>query len=96
MSALRLSPAARADFDSIWTYTAQRWDLDQAEAYARSSSNAMQLLASSPDLGRKIDDIRPGYLKFPAASHIIFYRKVAGGIEVIRILHKSMDVERHI
>jgi toxin ParE1/3/4 len=96
MSALRLSPAARADLDSIWTYTAHRWDLDQAEAYARSLSNAMQLLASSPDLGRKIDDIRPGDLKFPAASHIIFYRKVAGGIEVIRILHKSMDVERHI
>jgi toxin ParE1/3/4 len=96
MSALRLSPAARADLDSIWTYTAERWDLDQAEAYTRSLSNAMQLLASSPDLGRKIDDIRAGYLKFPAASHIIFYRKVAGGIEVIRILHRSMDVERHI
>jgi toxin ParE1/3/4 len=56
----------------------------------------MKLLARSPDIGRSVPAIRPGMFKFPAASHTIFYRKSPGAIEVIRILHKSMDVESHL
>jgi toxin ParE1/3/4 len=96
MSRLRLTPAARADLDGIWNYTAGHWDIDQAETYVRGLSQVMQLLAASPSLGRSAAAIRPGYLKFPAASHVIFYKRVEGAIEVIRILHKSMDVERHL
>jgi toxin ParE1/3/4 len=34
----------------------------------------------------------PGYRKFPEGSHIIFYKPgTTSVIEVIRILHKSMD-----
>jgi toxin ParE1/3/4 len=96
MSHLKLTPAARADLDAIWDYTAQRWDIDQAETYIRALGDAMILLSDSPGLGRSIEDIRPGYLKFPTASHVIFYRRAPAGIEVIRILHKNIDVERHI
>ncbi len=96
MSRLRLTPAARADLDAIWDYTTKQWNIDQAEIYVRSLASSMQLLSSSPKLGRKIDDIRPGYLKFAVASHIIFYRETQDGIEVIRILHMRMDVERHL
>lgn len=96
MSRLRLTPAARADLDAIWNYTVEHWGMDQAEAYVRSLTNAMQLLASSPSLGRKIDDIRQGYLKFPVASHVIFYRAAQDGIDIVRVLHKRMDIDQHL
>ena len=96
MRALRLAPKARADLDAIWGHTAAQGGIDQAEDYVRALGETMKLIAASPGIGRGIDDIRPGYFKFPAASHVIFYRKAADAVEVIRILHKSMDVERHI
>jgi len=96
MSALRLAPKARADLDAIWDHTATQGGIDQAEDYVRALGETMKLIAASPGLGRGIDDIRPGYFRFPAASHVIFYRKAAGTVEVMRILHKSMDVERSL
>jgi toxin ParE1/3/4 len=96
MSQLRLAPKARADLDAIWDYTALHWGEEQAEAYLLSLGETMQLLAKQPGLGRTIDDIRKGYFKFTAASHIFIFRLVPGTIEIIRILHMSMDVERHL
>lgn len=96
MSLIRLSPRARADLDAIWDYTAQRWDVAQAEDYLRLLGKTLNLLAASPELGMRIDDVHKGYRRFPAASHVIFYRIKPGLIEVTRILHKRMDAERHL
>jgi toxin ParE1/3/4 len=96
MRKARIAPAARADLDAIWTYTAGRWNIDQAEAYLRSLAQTMQMLADKPGLGKNIEDVKPGYFKFPSGSHVIFFRQSASGIDVIRILHKSMDAERHV
>ncbi len=96
MSQLRLVPKARADLDAIWEYTVKHWGIEQAEAYLLSLGETMKLLANQPGLGRNIDDIREGYSIFPAASHIFIFRSQPDVIEIIRILHKSMDVERHL
>lgn len=96
MLAIRLSPLARADLDRIWTFTATRWNDEQAEAYLLGLDAGMKLLAANPQLGRAIDDIREGYFKFPVASHILTYRLRPGAVEFIRILHRSSDVERHL
>ena len=96
MSQLRLSPKAQTDLAAIWDYTALHWGEEQADAYVLSLGETMKLLANQPGLGRNIDDIREGYFKFPAASHIFIYRTRPNTIEVVRILHKSMDVERHV
>jgi toxin ParE1/3/4 len=96
MSQLRLTPKARADLDAIWEYTAKHWGVEQAEAYLLSLGETMKLLANQPGLGRNIDDIREGCFKFPAASHIFIFRLQPNIVEIIRILHKSMDVERHL
>jgi len=55
------------------------------------------MLAKSPELGKSCDDIMPDYRKFPQGSHIVFYKDGSSSkIEVIRILHKSMDVDTQI
>lgn len=96
MSQLRLTPKARTDLVAILDYTTQHWGVEQAEAYLLSLGETMNLLANQPGLGRQIDDIREGYFKFPAASHIFIYRTRPNIVEVVRVLHKSMDVERHL
>jgi toxin ParE1/3/4 len=55
------------------------------------------LLARQPDIGREAKGIKPGYKKFSQGSHIIFYRAgTESKIVVIRILHNSMEVDRHL
>ncbi|MGI9278111.1 MAG: type II toxin-antitoxin system RelE/ParE family toxin [Endozoicomonas sp.] len=54
-------------------------------------------LAEHPDSGSPCDDVREGYKKFPQGSHIIYYRiQLHDSISIVRILHKSMDVNLQI
>jgi toxin ParE1/3/4 len=91
-----LSPRAQADIDDIWTYTVKRWSVDQAERYLRLLQTEIGDLASDPLRGRACDEIRPGYRKGRAGSHVIFYRVDDYRINIVRILHQSMDFERHL
>jgi toxin ParE1/3/4 len=96
MSAYRISPRAERDLEEIWLYTEGRWSAAQADRYAGALIDMIEALAADPGLGRKIDDVRPGYRKQAAGSHFIFYRQAPPGIEVIRILHQRMNVEAHL
>ncbi|ART70071.1 plasmid stabilization protein ParE [Mycobacterium dioxanotrophicus] len=98
MSRYVLSPAAQADLEQTWDYTSQRWNDDQAEAYVRVIQQAVELVAENPLIGRSCDEVRAGYRRHTAGSHTLYYRDGAGGelIDVVRILHKRMDVDRHL
>jgi toxin ParE1/3/4 len=92
----RLSPAARGDLDSIWDYTADRWNVDQADRCVRELVDAVNQLCSGASKGRRIDQVRQDYLQFPVASHLIVFRQTAATIDVIRVLHRRMDVAAHL
>ena len=96
MSGYALTPRARADLEAIWTYTAERWSVEQADRYVALLHRAMQTAAVEPRLWRSCDDIRRGYFKHAAGSHVLFFRRDESGIVVVRILHRSMDFERHL
>jgi toxin ParE1/3/4 len=92
-----LTPRARADLDEIWDYTADRWGPDQAESYIRQLWKAITAVPDSPALGKECAEVRRGYRKYPAGSHVLFYRLAPSyGIDVVRILHERMDYERLI
>ncbi|KPF78834.1 plasmid stabilization protein ParE [alpha proteobacterium AAP81b] len=91
-----LSPLARADLDDIWDYTARRWDEAQAETYLRLIQAAIDAVAANPKLGRPYDEVRTGYRRRRAGSHLIFYREVADAIDVVRVLHEKMDIASHL
>lgn len=94
---VRLSAAARRDLSGIWTYSAKRWDEAQADRYVRLFAESFDGLASGTITGRGADDIRTGYFKLTVGSHFIFYRMGAHDvIEVVRILHQRMDIDRHL
>jgi toxin ParE1/3/4 len=93
---IRLTPRAEADLEEIWDYTASGWGIEQAEHYIRELWRAMVFVAADPRRGKACDDVRSGYRRYPAGSHLIFYRTAGRDIEVVRVLHQRMDHERHL
>ncbi len=96
MSEVVFSPQAHADLDEIWDYTADRWDIEQADVYVRGLVLACGAVASGARRGRNAGDIRPGYFKLAVVSHVVYYREINGIMDVVRILHQQMDASRHL
>ena len=96
MSSVRLTRKAREDLKSIARYTQQTWGRKQRNKYLTLLDKRFSALAETRTLGHTGDEIRPGYRKFHEGRHIIDYRAATDGIEIVRILHASMDVERHL
>lgn len=90
-----LTPAAQADLEEIWDYSAGRWGEAQAERYTRDIQTACQALVDGTMVGRSAADIRPGYRKIAVGSHVMYFRVRSGRVEIVRILHRRMDVERY-
>lgn len=96
MAEYRLTPAAECDLESIWTYTIQRWGVEQANRYTDILTTAFAELAQSPKTAQACDQIRPGYRRRSVERHTIYFRITAYGIAIIRILHNRMDALRHL
>lgn len=95
--AYRLLPRAGADLEEIWLYTFQNWSIEQADRYHNAIISAFEELAAGTKTGRRADDVRAGYFRHASGSHIIFYRHLDTGIEIVRILHQRMDLPgRHL
>ena len=94
MKALRLTPAAYADIDRIWDYTADLWGIEQAESYTDDLQVACESIANGNKIGRP--STRRSINKLRCGAHFIYYRIAADQVEIIRILHGKHDVERHL
>jgi toxin ParE1/3/4 len=87
---------AHNDLKKIGRYTANRWNEKQRNAYLKQITSRFSWLAEHPQLGRKRDEIKEGYYSYSEGRHMIFYVVKDGIVEIIRVLHKQMDVERII
>lgn len=96
MSDYILSPAAQADIDRIWDYTADNWSIEQADRYTEQLKRACASISIDGREGRKISEVRSGYRKLSAGSHFIIFRLVENTVDVVRILHQRMDIASHI
>jgi toxin ParE1/3/4 len=101
---VRLAAAAEQDFRSILDWTMQQFGAAQARRYGDTLVAAITALADGPSpLGWKLrDDVAPGLRILHVARqgrrgrHILLYRARGDGIiEIVRILHDAMDIERH-
>ncbi|EPW6626126.1 type II toxin-antitoxin system RelE/ParE family toxin, partial [Vibrio vulnificus] len=93
MKPVNLTTAAKTDLRDIALFTQRRWGKEQRNIYLKQFDDSFWLLAENPDIGKSCDEIRDGYRKFPQGSHVNFYQQTGSQqIRVVRILHKSMDV----
>ena len=94
MGIFTLTQKAKADLISNAAYTQRKWGRQQRGLYLKQFDEAFHMLADSPAAGTKCDFIKPGYRRFPNGSHIVFYREISdSAIEIVRVLHKRMDVK---
>lgn len=94
MRRIVLSPAAVADLTHIWDFTAERWDVEQADEYLREIERALGRVADNPLIGRACDEIRSGYRRHSVGSHSLYYRYTGDDVDIVRVLHHRMDVDR--
>lgn len=92
----QLYPKAVLDLENIYTYSVKEFGQSRAEEYIRSLEASFENLLKSPEVGRKCDYIRSKLRAYNVGSHIVFFKEISFGIVIIRILHKSMDFNRHI
>ncbi|MFT7389192.1 MAG: toxin ParE1/3/4 [Candidatus Endobugula sp.] len=93
MNAFFVSRAARADLKNIAAYTQKTWGAVQRRAYIKELDGQFHVLAENPLSGVSCDYIVDGLKKYHHKHHTIFYENVDKAISILRVLHKSMDVE---
>lgn len=96
MKQLAVAAAARDDLRNVARYTERKWGAAQARRYLDALRGRLALLRERPRLGRPREDLAQGLRSLPCGRHVIFYKDTEERIEVIRILHASMDVRRHL
>lgn len=97
MPSFSLTNMAKADLKEIARFTQNRWGREQRNLYLQMLDVSFQQLAANPLKGKDCSDIRIGYRKLNAGSHVIFYRQtLVDTIEIVRVLHGHMDIETRL
>ena len=88
-------PRARQDLVEIWRYIADESGEPRADRYLRRLNDVITYVAQQPLMGRIRPEIQEeGIRSFVAESHIIFYIFLADGMELVRVIHGSQDLEK--
>jgi toxin ParE1/3/4 len=105
---VRLGATAQEDYQDILKWTVDQFGLDQARTYADTLTVALEDLCAGPDiLGVKArDEIGPNLYTLHVARkgrkgrHFVMFqvgpKSKENVIDVLRILHDSMDLQRHL
>lgn len=92
MPRLLKRPEAENDLDEIWWYIAQD-SPDHADRFLDRLQERLLALADFPKMGRSRSDLQAGLRSQPVGNYLIFYFPLVDGIEIVRVLHGSRDVE---
>lgn len=74
----------------------ERWGRDQAVRYIKDIEATSKGIAAGRVHVRSAEDIREGYKTAACGAHMIYFLEDAEGIAITRILHQSMDADRHL
>jgi plasmid stabilization system protein ParE len=95
---VELSKEANLDLSGIYASTASTWGSSQAERYLIFLRETFDLLVAFPGIGSKSDkfgEVRVHIAKLNAKrtsyGHRVFYRESENGIQIVRLLHSSLD-----
>ncbi len=92
-------PAADRDIDGQAEYLMREASLETALRFYDATAATFDKLARMPGMGERRESSNPRLAglrvwridEFP--DHLLFYRPVEGGIEIIRVLHGARDVD---
>jgi len=92
----KLTPAAESDLIDIYVYGFQTFGETQAEQYFSELENCFEVLSQTPLICRERTEFIPPVRIHHRGRHLVIYIVQDDRILIIRILHDSMDVKRHL
>lgn len=92
MKQIRLAIAAQTDLIEIWSNIAEYRNNDAADKIIDHLAATYENLAKFPEMGRRRDELFPGYRSFVVAPYLIFYQIQPEEIEIIRVLHGARNL----
>ncbi len=92
MAVIVKRPLAELDLLDIWEFIAED-SPDRADEFLDRLEGTLQTLARNPGMGRRREELLAGLRSFPIGNYVVFYQEIEGGIDVIRILRGSRDIE---
>lgn len=95
---LQLSKWAEQDLAKIAEYTLQTWGEQQLIKYRALLEQGFATTVRDPHGPQSKDreELFQGCRSFHIGRHVMLYRVKDGTVQIARILHESMEMERHI
>jgi toxin ParE1/3/4 len=92
-------PAAGRDLEAQAEYIANGSGLDAAHRFSRAAEQSFNLIGRCPAIGTRVAYRNPllagvrmlRMKSFP--KHLVFYRPLPSGAEVIRVIHGARNIE---
>jgi len=91
-----LSLEAQKSLINIKNYSIKKFGHQRTIAYLQSIQQQMNNLAKNPNLGIIRTDLNIGYYSSFIETHTIYYTIKHSKINIIDVLHQSMDPTKHI
>jgi toxin ParE1/3/4 len=87
---------AESDLLEIAAHTELEFGAEQRDLYLRALEEACEhTLPRFPSIARSVPQ-RPELLRWRCERHVIYFRRVQDGLEVVRVLHERMLPDLHL
>lgn len=96
MKKFLLSPEAQESLKQIKAFSTKQFGIEQTRLYLNQLLTTLRNLTENPTLGINRAELLPGCCSYFVGSHTIYYRIKDEMIEVIDVLHQSMEPSKHL
>lgn len=93
MSKYIITRKAEEDINEILAYIAAD-NFNAALALYDRLVDDFEILAENANAGRGRPELKEDIRSFPEGNYLIFYRKWAGDIAIVRVLHGARDLDK--
>lgn len=87
---------AEDDLFEIGVYTWTEWGEEQYEKYMELLRETCEEIIPHKHRFARPVPMRPELMRWRCERHVIFFRRVADGFEIVRILHDRMLPSKHL
>lgn len=96
MSRVYYTRAAEEDLHNIAEYTIAQWGKEQCAKYMDLLEQTCEtIIPQNMRHGRPVPQ-RPLLQRWRCERHVVYFRRVRGGTEIVRILHERMLPLNHL
>ena len=92
MARVTRRPQVETDILEIWAYIAAD-SVEQADRWVDKLDKSLGLWSTQPMMGRERTELAPGLRSLPFGRYVVFFLPLEGGIDVVRVMHGSVDIE---